>query len=89
MTCREDVGGTKEISKAIDHRLVFPSCAVARDNRFRAKGILVMEYFLGNDIQGLIPGDALPLPAPLWSDSANRVGESIRMIDKLCGSDSF
>ena len=78
-----------QVCKAIDHCFIFPSRTIPGYDGFRPKGFLIMPNFPGNDIQGVIPRNSFPLAAPLGSDPANRMGQSVRVIDQLCGSDSF
>jgi hypothetical protein len=89
MPRRQNVGGSQEIGEAVDDRFILPSRAVPGDDGLRTVNLFVMEDSFRNGIQGLVPGDPFPFSAPLGADPANRMGQPVRVIDQLCGSDTL
>src|SRR5690606_7202560 len=52
--------------------------------------LLHLEKARGDLIQGFIPGNLLPLPCPLWTDTAHGVQQTIGVMDTLgVASDLF
>ena len=85
----QHIGRAQQIGNPVDDRFIFPAGPVSENNRFGAELFLVGQDPTGNRLQGLIPGDALPLSASLGAFPFQRIGKPVRVIDELGGGQSL
>jgi len=89
VTGRQHIRSSQQIGKAVNDRLVFPAGTVTQYNGFRTEPGFVIQNAFGNGIQCFIPGNTLPFTTALGSDSAQRIGQPIRVVCQLGRGKSF
>ena len=86
---RKHIWAAQQIGKAVDGRLVFPPRPIPQDDRFGPVPFFVGQDSLGDGVQGLVPGDALPLAARFRPDPLHRIGQPVGVVGELSRCQPF
>ena len=77
------VGGPQGVCKSVGMLQVMPSGALGHHDGFRTGFPADLVHILHDQVQGLVPGDPLPLPAAPGTDALHGVFQPVRMIQQL------